>query len=379
MAKESSRLVFLDILRGWAVLVMIEVHVFNAFVLASIREEGWFNVLNYINGLVAPSFIFISGFVFMVAAQRKLEEYRLYGRTFWRQLGRIGMVWVVGYFLHLPFFSLQRTLHETTDAGWLKFYQADVLHAIALGLLLLFLLRLAIRRDEMYARVVLLLGVAFTAVAPWIWDWDASLMLPRFLAAYVNGQHYSQFPVFPWLGFMMGGGFFAARFLSVRGTSAEKAWFKNILIAGLIMISIGYLIRQVPIVIPGASLNIRANPLFIVERLGIVLVLLAACRRWELWKKPERSFVIDAGRESLVVYTVHLLVIYGQFWNERSLSFIVGKSWNVPECIFGTLLLGAAMVMLARFWSWMKRDHPPMARLGFVSTALGAIVGFLSR
>jgi predicted acyltransferase len=130
----KSRLVFIDLLRGWATIVMIEVHVFNAFIIPALKGTGWFGVLNYINGLVAPSFLFVAGFVFVIASQRKLEEFRTFGKAFWRQFGGIGLIWIIAYGLHLPFFSFSRTIHETTETGWLQFYQADILHCIALGL-----------------------------------------------------------------------------------------------------------------------------------------------------------------------------------------------------------------------------------------------------
>ena len=90
--KPASRLLFLDWLRAWALLVMIETHVFNAFLANSLRQSGWFQALNFINGLVAPSFLFVSGFVFLVAAQKRVEELRSFGKPLRKQLGRIGMV-----------------------------------------------------------------------------------------------------------------------------------------------------------------------------------------------------------------------------------------------------------------------------------------------
>jgi uncharacterized membrane protein len=328
---------------------------------------------------VAPSFIFISGFVFMVAAQRKLEEYRQYGKTFWRQLGRIGLVWTVGYYLHMPFFSLQRTLHETTENTWLSFFQADVLHCIALGLLVLFLLRLLIKDDRTYSRVLLVLAVVCATIAPFIWEVELARYVHPALAAYGNGLHFSQFPVFPWLAFMLAGGYLAAQFLTVRGTSKENEWFRTVFFVGAGMIIVGLLNRYVPIEIPAASQQIRANPFFVIERLGIVAILLVLCRWWAEWRHTERSFVIDAGRESLLLYAVHLLIIYGQFWNDRSLSSVISSSWGIGQCVVGTIALAMAMILLGKLWSWLKREQPAIARLGFAITVLGSTIGFLIR
>ena len=373
----KSRLVFLDLLRGWAVLVMVEVHVFNAFIRPEIREEAWFSVLNYINGLVAPSFIFISGFVFMVAAERKMESYRAFGSAFWKQLFRIALVWMVGYFLHLPFFSLHRTLTEATAGQWSLFYQADVLHTIAFGLLVLFLTRVAMRDGNRYRVFLLAMGTVTVLVSPFLWDIDVTRIMHPAVAAYINGQQGSMFPVFPWIGFMMAGGYFASGFMDARAAGREDEWMKRFLWMGLSFIIVGAVGRELPVRIPFASLHVRANPLFFLERMGIVMVLLVLCRKWEARFHTERSFVLDAGRESLVVYTAHLLVIYGQYLHDKSPAYYEGGSHGILACAAGTLVLGGAMVVLAKVWSWLKRDHPPMARLAFSISTFGVAAWFI--
>jgi hypothetical protein len=80
MENSTSRLLFADWLRAWALLVMIETHVFNAFLAAQFRDSEWFRNLNFLNGMVAPSFLFVSGFVFLVASQKRMEQLRMLGR-----------------------------------------------------------------------------------------------------------------------------------------------------------------------------------------------------------------------------------------------------------------------------------------------------------
>src|SRR5208337_2479961 len=103
MAK--SRLSFVDLMRGLAMLVMIEVHIVNSIMNNALRSSGWFQYVNFINGLVAPVFIFISGFAFMLASQVKLEAFRQFKYDFWKQLGRIILIWFTGYMLHIPYLS----------------------------------------------------------------------------------------------------------------------------------------------------------------------------------------------------------------------------------------------------------------------------------
>lgn len=368
----KKRLVFVDLLRGWALLVMIEVHVFNAFLLPELRETGWFDVLNFINGMVAPSFLFVSGFVFVLGSERKLEEYRSFGRAFWRQIGRIGMIWAIGYGLHIPFFSFVKTVHETTETGWLKFFQVDILHCIAVGLVILLISRIVIRSEKAYRGFIWVGTIAIAVVSPFIWDIDFNRYLPSWLAAYLNGQHYSIFPIFPWIAFMLAGGIAAMQFLQMRAEEKLNSYLPSVIKAGIILLFAGLIIPLLSIQIPFASTSTRASPFFFTLRVGLVFLLLAICYYYEEYRHTEQSFVLDASRESLLVYAGHLLIIYGTFWNDRGLVDIFGKSFGVIECVAATIVLAALMILAANGWGWIRRRSVVTSRR--LALATGAIV-----
>lgn len=368
----KNRLIFVDILRGWATIVMIEVHVFNAFLLPDIKNAGWFGWVNFVNGLVAPSFLFVAGFVFVVASDRKLEEFRAYGKAFWRQLSRICLVWVIGYGLHLPYFSLTRTLRDSTASQLLLFSQSDILHCIAIGLLIVFLGRIVIKRDQYYQLFLVLIGGVMVLVAPFIWEIDFSLFLPGFIAPYFNDHQGSIFPLFPWLGFLMFGAVAAFAHKKARVNATETKYFLRLALLGGILLVGGTFLVDLPSKVPFASAAIRANPIFFASRLGIVFLLLVACWYYAEWRKTERSFVLDVSRESLLVYTAHLLVIYGRFWNGNSPAFYYGGSLTIPQAIIATLGLILSMIAFAKVWSTLKQKSMRWARI--VSYALGIIL-----
>jgi len=375
----KQRFVFIDLLRGWATVVMIEVHVFNAFLTPSLKETPWFGIVTYVNGLVAPSFFFVSGFVFLVASQRKLGEFRKYGSVFWKQVQRIGLIWLIGYLLHLPYFSLNKTLHETTEADWLRFFQADVLHCIALGLLILFVFRLVIRSDFAYKNFLLGSGIVLIVFAPFLWDIDFYRMLPSPIAAYLSGERYSQFPVFPWLGFMMFGGFCAVQYLKEKEIGRAKNFLMRLAIGGFACLASGRLFSGVLGHIPFASLDIQANTFFFLERFGIVLLLLVACWMFAEWRKIEKSFVLDVSRESLFVYAAHLMTIYGLFLSGKSFSGIYGGTFGIVECTATMLVLMGSMILAAKTWGWLKHRHVPLARGFSFATAFVFLYLFVTQ
>lgn len=375
----KNRLVFVDLLRGWATIVMIEVHVFNAFVFDTVKGEAWFQTLNFVNGLVAPTFLFVAGFVFVVASDRKLDEFRTYGKAFWKQLSRIFLVWVIGYGLHLPFFSLYRTLFDSTPDQLLQFYQSDILHCIAIGMLTVFIGRIVIRSDAWYQRFLIIVGSVFVLIAPVIWDIDYSHSLPGYLAPYLNGQQGSMFPLFPWLGFLMFGGVAAFAHKRARSMGKEASYFQRLLLIGVGLIVVGSVFVDLPAQIPFLSTAIRANPLFFASRLGFIFALLAACYYYSEWRKTERSFVLDVSKESLLVYTAHLLVIYGRFWSDQSPAALYGGSFSILECVGATIALILVMILSAKLWGWTKQRPFPWARYISYATGVTVLILFIIR
>jgi uncharacterized membrane protein len=359
--------------------VMIEVHVFNAFLLADIKNAPWFGMVNFVNGLVAPSFLFVAGYVFVIASDRKLEEFRSYGKAFWRQLSRIGLIWVIGYGLHLPYFSLTRTLRDSTPSQLLLFSQSDILHCIAIGMLIVFLGRIVIKSDAFYQFFLVLVGSLMVLAAPFIWEIDFSRNLPGIIAPYINDHQGSIFPLFPWLGFLMFGAVAAFAFKKAKAGGRDRQYFKALTIIGVIMVVGGTFLIDLPSFVPYMSTAIRANPLFVASRLGIVFLLLVACWYYAEWRKTEKSFVLDVSKESLLVYTAHLLVIYGRFWGGNSPTFYYGESFSVLQASIATLGLILTMILLAKSWSLMKSTSMRWARMMSYAAGIVVLVVFIVR
>lgn len=353
MERTKSRFVYIDLLRGWAVLVMIEVHVFNAFLVPAFREEQWFKVLNFINGLVAPSFLFVAGYSFVLIAQRKWNDYLTVSPVFWKQTGRILQVLAVGYALHLPFFSLNK-LMSISWQEWGVFWKIDVLHAIAVSLLTMLMLVLVTRTQRRYFTAAALLAVAVIFGSPWMYDRNMDHLLPEPLANYLTAAHRSQFPLFPWMGFVLCGGLAAQLYVWYRTEMTERIFFTRFLSAGFVLIVIAVLTDVLPVVFLPEHNYWRASPGFFFIRLGIVMILLASLWFWEQRMRSGRSIVSVVGSESLLAYAGHLLVIYGLFWDNKSLAFIIGKTKTVPEVIVMTFGLIAVTVAVSYVWNRIK-------------------------
>ena len=277
---------WLDLFRGAAVLAMIETHVVNTFLALPLREAAWFGWLNWFNGLIAPSFLFIAGY----AQGMSWRPGAARAGAFARKAKRLLWVAALGYALHFPFADL--ALRRWADALRMG-SQVDVLQCLAVTLLgVLGAQALAgflpeARRRAAGLAVVALLGVAVVALAPLSAGWSGG---PVPLAAFVNDRTGSLFPLFPWAAFVFCG--------VVAGAFAARS-------AGWLLVAAGG-VKGCALLLSDGTFS-ALSPAFFCERLAGVLALAALCQ-WIARVWTPRG-VLFAGRESLVIYASHLLVI----------------------------------------------------------------------
>ncbi len=360
MKKDNTRFIYIDLLRGWALIIMIEVHIFNAFLDPPLKESGWFLILNFINGLVAPAFLFVSGFAFAISAGRRLNELRKFGKYFWNKLARIGLIFLAGYSLHVPFFSLSKIIDHSAYSHLITWFNVDILQCIAAGLLLLLTLRLLIKKEIVFYRVVLFLAIFISLISPVIWKINFENFLPLIFADYLTPNQGSYFPLFPWLFFLLAGAVFSKFYITSRNEDREWDFIKKLGFYSLIPIILGHLFLSG--LFSSTVFIIRPNPLFIYQRIGYILLIASFFWYFAGKRKTEKTFVLDVSRESLLIYWLHLEIIYSKIWDGKSLQEIIGAQFDAISCLAATTLLLVLMIIVAKFWGWCKQKFPNYAR-----------------
>jgi uncharacterized membrane protein len=358
--KEKVRFESIDLLRGLAIIVMIEVHVFNAFLIPEFRLQGWFQILNFINGLVAPSFLFVSGFAFYISVSNKVDELRKFGDVFYKRIKRIIEILIIGYVLHLPFYSLRDFIQQIDYNSWITFLNVDVLHCIAAGLFFLLLLRIIIKNNRLFIITILIFTLITTVAAPFIWKINFDEFLPMPAANYFNPNNGSLFPIFPWMGFIFTGVIAGKYFIEAQENGKQNILIKRILILGLTFILFGHLLLLG--ILPESIDSLSPNPIFFILRSGYVLALLSFCWFVTQKKSVKLNFIYDASRESLLIYWLHLQFIYLQLFSGKSLEDIFGHSLGILESALGAIILILIMIVCAKLWGRLKVRSMKTAR-----------------
>jgi len=355
-----ARLYFIDLLRGWAVFVMIETHVLNALLLPPLKDQSLFKIITFINGLVAPAFLFCAGLALAITFQRKWNDFINLKAPLWKYLFRLLFILVIGYSLHLPFFSLRKMMGLRDTQLWMSFSQVDILQTIVVSLLLLIIILLLVRKHLWFIFTATILMIAFVYSAPVVREIDYS-SLPIWLRPYLTQHYKSQFPLFPWAAFLISGAILGLWYLYERERSSEKKIMQQILTLAAVGIALSLTSEMLPFTVYPVHNFWLASPGFFFVRLGLVVAALVGL--WYYIKDKQvssRAFFILLGQESLLIYVVHLLIVYGYTYR-WSFIRLFGSTLNYSECIVIFLALSILMYALGYTWHWLKSRNKRFA------------------
>jgi hypothetical protein len=156
----------------------------------------------------------------------------------------------------------------------------------------------------------------------------------------------SNFPLFYYSSFL-----FLGFLLGHLFSEKKDRWLPYALIIALALIVIAQIFSQAGI---AASLRSFMN------KGGVIVLFTVLLERGEvLWRRMP-SAVKYFGRESLVVYVVHLMIVYGSVLNKGLVSHW-GQILSYRELYLFMIWLMAAMVLVTYVWHKLKREHAPVA------------------
>ncbi|MGC8595103.1 MAG: heparan-alpha-glucosaminide N-acetyltransferase domain-containing protein [Candidatus Kryptoniota bacterium] len=355
----KSRIGYIDQFRGLATIFMVETHVINALLLTALRGQFTFKIVDFVNGFVAPSFLFVAGFSFTLALNRKGDAYRRFSGELWLHIRRLVYIWATGYLMHVPYFSLYKSVHHSTPQDILSFLGVDILQCIATTLIILHIVRILVKKDKIFNYFLYGLFLLFVLWAPAAGAYDFTKSFPTFFAQYFNRMHGSLFPLFPWSSFLIAGTIVSQKITFDK----ENRFSKYILLVGTLLVFGGLALMFIHTkLFPRISAADYSIGWFIV-RLGFLLWILKSIIWYESKRARQYSVVKIFGHESFLVYVTHVLFIYGSSAKHVALVQSIGQRLNYLQCFGIFVVLTSAMFVLAFFWSMLKSRRYKLSRL----------------
>lgn len=343
----SGRIVFIDLMRAFAVLMMVQGHTINALLADEYRsfDSFFYTVWNSLRGFTAPIFMFSSGTVFTYLLMNKRIPFNQNPRV-WKGIKRFILLVSLGYFLRFPTGNIFN-LSSVTQKQWEIAFVVDALHLIGFGILTIIILEFISEKIKLnnyyifssFAILSFLLAPIIVAI-----NWDN--YLPPVLSAYLFYKHNSIFPFFPWLGFVVAGGVFGNYLANNKDIFMELKFVYKLALTGLLFVILGIIVHYIRVYL-FQPVNFWSDQSSIsLYRLGVVLILnsLMAYIAIKTIKVPD--FFRIAGKHTLLIYVLHLIIIYGSFWIS-GLVKVFGNTLTDMQSIFIAALMIVSMVIVA--------------------------------
>jgi hypothetical protein len=379
-AAASGRYLFIDLFRAIIILLMLEGHVLRQFLTPEIQSTFAFYLHEVFHGITAPAFLFGAGLTFVISSHRRWAEFHRWSDELRRRLRRIAMIFLIGIFMHLPYFSFRKTLLEATPIDVLVLFQSDVLTCISGGLLILHLLLFFFRREDRFHGAVVTLLIAIVLLTPVAWDVDFLHFTPVLFAQLSNSLHGSPFPLFPFLAYLFAGVAVSRKFIVAVEAGAVPRFMKKLAVGGALAIAAGFFSTAVPFSLYRTYDFWYTSPSYFLIRLGLLFLIAPAV--WYAAERigPRAKRLLILGRESLLVYVLHLLVLYGSAINPRfNLVGVLPARLGPVESIAVFAGLCALMYGAARAWQALRSRHPAAYRLTQAAVGTAVLLFFFMR
>lgn len=352
--KSQSRLVSVDLVRVFAIALMVQGHTLDVLLTPTVQSAPWYNFWLFCRGFTAPTFMMLAGFSFALATVKRWQDHIVVGSPVWKRLRRFAFFVLLGYSMRIPVHSL-RDFRWVTPDGWQMFLQMDVLQTIGLTLIALELMVVAFGNKKIFAIVSGTLALLVAFGAPLAWNSGIFNSLPLAFRSAFLGTTGSNFPLLPWSSYIFLGAALGIAYATLGQWSPRT--LRNAIPVGMLLILAGVSTENLSLHLYGAANFWPTTPHLFLTRVGFVVTLIGLASMAERWVPFQPSSVRSLAEESLVVYFVHVSLLYGSIWNPGIKQYL-GGTMGFAHAYLYVLAMIAIMMAMAYYWNRAKKSHP---------------------
>jgi uncharacterized membrane protein len=368
--KARRRIDAVDWLRGLAVVLMIQTHLYDAWCSKAAKATVTYGWTRFLGGIPSRLFLLLVGVSMAIRYESQIAA-GVERSTMVRTAARRGLEVVVLAYL----FRLQEYILGG-GYDWHDLFRVDILNCIGASMVATAFIT-APRRGRPQIAVTLLVAGICVALGPIVGPAHFPSYLPRPLTSYLGGQRpMAWFPLFPWLAWPLVGVVLGHYW--VRASQDARRQARAFIITGVAGAAMTYAVilvrRWNPYIIhyPNDMVQ-QMGPGTFFYRLGFMgpMALLAYVVTW-LFPKPRFSVMRLFGQTSLLVYWVHVELCYGLLFGR------LHNHLSMTGATIGLVLMTAAMsgvsVLRIRYWhGWPRRKIRLPERAGNLPAPLGPL------
>ena len=305
----KNRLYFIDIVRAFAILMMLQGHFIDTLLDNSYRnlDADIYKTWSFFRGITAPIFFTISGLIFSYLLLKSSEKGEQNARLK-KGILRGTYLIAIGYFLRISFPNWFSGVVSSS------LYAVDVLHCIGMSLIVtVCIFFVCNKKTLLFSIIMLLMGIFIFVLEPLYRSLDIA-DVPLFIHNYISKKNGSVFRIIPWYGYTSFGSFIATLFY----WTLHKKHFKIITISSFICIGFILILYSSNLLLMGYNitkievLKDAANYNYLFSKLGYVLLYFAFF--YGLEKYLKHPFILSIGKKTLSLYVIHFIILYGSFF-----------------------------------------------------------------
>jgi uncharacterized membrane protein len=345
----ARRLEYLDWVRGLGAVIMLQGHAFHSFLKPELRGSGPYMLSQFVGGMPPAIFLFLTGVTLaflMDSTERKGLTPRERVSTAFRRSG---------YLFLLAFaFRFQLWLFAW-PAPWTDLLRVDILNCMGMAIAAMSVM--AVLRTAERARWCAIAGLAIAFGSPVIsqMNWSG---VPSLVRNYIIPD-YNFFSFFPWAAYLAFGMSVGSiiRTIPTEATGRAMRWAA---LAGGVLILASHYAARLPYSIYAKSEFWLNSPAQVLTKQGVTFLLLAAAFLWTRHvSKGGWSWVRQLGITSLLVYWVHIELVYGRW------LWFFKNGLTVPETMLIALSIILLMVALSTFKTHRARVAMALSEMGW--------------
>jgi uncharacterized membrane protein len=298
-------------MRGVAAVIMLQGHTFHSFTRSDLRGAGPYVLSQFFGGLGPAIFLFLTGITFAFILDRGERGALPLRARLIAALKRSRYLLILAVL-----FRLQLWASGWPYSPWTDLFKVDVLNLMALTLLVLS--PLALVSVQQRIRWGAIAGTGIAALSPIVTGMDLT-WLPEGVRMYIVPS-FSYFSFFPWASFIAFGVSAGSILRTITADQVNRVMQWSALL-GFGLILSGEYFSNLPYSLYPKTEFWLDSPALVVIKLGVLLVVAAFAYLWsEYVVKDKWSWVKQLGTTSLLVYWVHIEIVYGRWfgnWKDR--------------------------------------------------------------
>ncbi len=333
--KSPGRLAFIDWTRGLAAVIMLQGHVFDSFTRADLRTKGPFILSQFLGGMPPAIFLFLTGVTFAFLMDSQERRNASAGQRVLAALKRSRYLFLIAFLFRIQLYVFG---FPTSPAG--ELLRVDILNCMGMAMLIFAPMAVFTTRERI--RLCTILGLVIAGLAPVV-----SAIPPDSVPWIVRSYFFpslSYFGFFPWASFLAFGLAMGSvlRVLKKEEMGRSMEWTLGVGI-GLI-VAANYFSNLSYSVYTKSDFWLN-SPAMILIKLGVVLVMLSTAYLWvnagAAGSAQSWSLFRLFGTTSLLVYWVHIEIVYGRWFG------IWKEGLSVAQVLAFTVLLLALLCTLS--------------------------------